>query len=201
MNSASASVIPFVRKITPKAVAELMGINLLQLQRPVAPRALYDLWGTVMAAVIKQDKTGTKQDSVQFKGQFQATHCDTGEIICDSGVCFIPVMDSVLYTALKNAQEADSKARIAIAFRVGMRTAPADKPSMTGYEWDVQRLIPQTESKDDPIARLKALAGQYGVRTLSGPPASDPGSDAAVSPDAATAAEVSESQSSRRKAR
>lgn len=166
MNSVpvSSSVVPFIRKITPKAIAELKGINLLALPRPVRPQTLYDLFGTVFAATVKEDKTGVKPASVQFKGEFQAADPETGEALADSGVFFIPVMDSVLYTALKNAQDMDPKARIAVALRVSIKTAPADKPSMTGYEFDVQRLIPTVEHKDDPIARLKAMAKEHAAR-------------------------------------
>lgn len=177
MNSALSSVVPFVRKITPKSVSELLGINLLQLQRPVVGRVLYDLFGTVFAATVKPDKSGTKQDSVQFKGEFQAANPETGEAICDSGVFFIPVMDGVLYTAIRNAQDLDPKARIGIALRVAIRPAPADKPSMTGYEFDVQRLIPHDPSKDDPIARLKALARES--RLVLTAPATSPAAGAA----------------------
>lgn len=158
MNSAPVAVVPFVRRLVPKAVAEILGINLMTLQRPVQGRDLYDLYGVVHGATIKKDKSGTKQDSVQFRGQFQAVDCFTGEVLCESGVAFIPVMDSVLYSAITNALETDSKAQIAIAFRVAYKTAPTDKPSITGYEWDVQRLIPQDHKEDSPIERLKALA-------------------------------------------
>lgn len=177
MNSAPSTLVPFIRKITPKAVTELQGINLLQLPRPVVPRNLYDLFGLVHAVTIKADRSGTKADSVQFKGEFQAVNSETGEVICDSGVFFIPVMDSVLYAAVKNAQDVDDKARVAVALRVAIRTAPADKPSMTGYEFDVQRLIPQTHAEDSPIERLKKLARQSQM-ALAGPAAGTLGNPA-----------------------
>ncbi len=158
MNSAPAAAVPFERKITPKSVSKYLGIDLLQLQRPVQGRNLYDLFGLVHAVVIKPDRSGTKADSVQFKGEFQAVNSDTGEVLCESGVMFVPVMDSVLYSAVKNAQEVDPKARIAVALRVAIKPAPSDKPSMTGYEFDVQRLVPQEHNDESPIERLKKLA-------------------------------------------
>lgn len=161
MSATAASVVPYVRKITPKTIAEILKIDLLNLQRPVQPRVLYDLFGTVFAASIKPDKSGTKQDSIQFRGEFQAVNAETGEALADSGIMYIPVMDAVLYTALNTALERDKKSRIAVALRVSLKTAPKDKPSMTGYEFDVQRLIPNDHSEDDPIARLKALARQH----------------------------------------
>lgn len=170
MNSAPAAVIPFVRKITPKSVSEILKLNLLQLPRPVVGRNLYDLFGLVIGATIKPDRSGTKADSVQFKGQFQAVDCETGEVLCESGIMYIPIMDSVLYSSIRDALEKDPKARIAIAFRIALKTAPADKPSMTGYEFDVQRLIPQAHTPDDPISQLKALAKSTQL-ALAAPPA------------------------------
>lgn len=161
MNAQPASVVPYVRRITPKVIAELQGINLLQLQRPVEACHLYDLVGTIFGSKVKQDKTGTRNDSVAFAGEFQACNIDTGEVYAESGIAFIPVMESVLHTAMQNALEKDPKARIVAAFRVSIKPAPADKPSMTGYEWDVQRLIPHDRQPEDPITRLKAMAKEY----------------------------------------
>lgn len=162
MNAATpATVIPWERKITPKAVAIRLGIDLLNLPRPVQPRVLYDLFGTIYAGVIKPDRSGTKPDSVQFKGEFQAANPETGEAICESSVAFVPVMESALYSVLQNALARDPKSRIAIALRVEIVTAPADKPSMTGYVFNVQRLVPQEKSPADPIEQLKALARQH----------------------------------------
>jgi len=159
MNAQAGSVVPYLRKITPKTVCEKLGIDLLNLQRPVEPRVLYDLFGTVTRSALKTDKTGEKQPSIQFSGRFQAVSPD-GEVF-DSGVAYIPIMDNVLDAALKEAQSRDPKAQIGIALRVAIVTAPSGKPSATGYEFDVQRLIPTEQSADDPIMRLRAEAAKH----------------------------------------
>lgn len=189
---------PFVRKITPKSVSEILGINLLQLQRPVQPRNLYDLVGIVMGATIKADKSGTKADSVQFRGEFNALDCETGQILCESGVMYVPVMDSVLYTTVRTALAADPKAQIAVALRVAIKTAPADKPSMTGYEFDVQRIIPQNHQEDTPMQRLRQLARQNAVALPAPGTVPRPVGGIASSGAGAGAEDPSEARGSRR---
>lgn len=159
----------FLKKITPKFVTEAMNqalppaeqIHLLQMQRPVEARELYQIFGTIRVATIVPDKSGTKADSVRFSGKFKAytPPDENGEqFVFESGQAFVPVMDALLYSTLKSAQEADSGAYLEVAFSVGMKPADPTKPSMTGYEWDVQKLITQAPTADDPIERLRLEA-------------------------------------------
>lgn len=150
--------VPFLlRKITPKEVTEKIGeINLLELTRPVASRILYEIYGHARSATIIPDKSGTKKDSVRFAGEFKAITPD--EYVFESGRCFIPVLEEYLYSALKSAQEQEPGAYLEIALSIGIDPAPSGKPSMTGYEFNVQRLIQSAPKKDDPIARLMAEA-------------------------------------------
>lgn len=169
---AVASVIPYLRRITAKSVAELRGIKLLELPRPVKAQDLFDLVGTVFSSKVMPDRTGTKNDSVRFSGEFQACNIDTGEVYAESGICYIPVMEAVLHTTVQNAIAADPKARLALALRISIKPAPSDKPSATGYEFDVQRLIPTERKQDDPITQLKNMAKQHRAALLA--PASTP---------------------------
>lgn len=159
----------FLKKITPKFVCDAMNqsepadkqIHLLQMQRPVEPRHLYDLYGVIRVATIKPDKTGEKADSVRFSGKLKAyTSADENgeQYIFESGQTFIPVLDSYLYSALKSAQEVEPGAYLEVALSIGMKTADPGKPSMTGYEWEVQKLISQAPTADDPIERLRLEA-------------------------------------------
>ncbi len=159
----------FLKKITPKFVTEAMNksegpegqINLLALTRPVEPRHLYDLFGTIRVATIVPDKSGTKADSVRFSGKLKAftPPDENGEqYIFESGVTFIPVLDSYLYSSLKSAQEVDAGAYLEVALSIGIKTADPSKPSMTGYEWEVQKLISNAPATDDPIERLRLEA-------------------------------------------
>lgn len=159
----------FLKKITPKFVTEAMNqteppekrINLLGLQRPVEPRHLYDIYGIIRTATIVADKSGTKADSVRFSGKLKAytPPDENGEqYIFESGQTFIPVLDSYLYSSLKSAQEVESGAYLEVALSVGIKTADPTKPSMTGYEWEVQKLISQQPTVDDPIERLRLEA-------------------------------------------
>lgn len=152
----------FLKKITPKFVTDAIGeINLLELPRPVEPRHLYDLYGTIRFATIVADKSGTKKDSVRFSGKLKAytPPNESGEqYIFESGQAFIPVFDEYMYTALKDAQAIEPGAYLEVALSVSIKPAEAGKPSMTGYEWEVQKLIAQQPTKDDPIERLRAEA-------------------------------------------
>lgn len=159
----------FLKKITPKFVTEAMNqsepeaqqIHLLQLPRPVVPRHLYDLYGIIRVATIVADKSGTKADSVRFSGKLKAyteANADGEQYIFESGQTFIPVLDSYLYSALKSAQEIEPGAYLEVALSIGIKTADPSKPSMTGYEWEVQKLISQPPTVDDPIERLRKEA-------------------------------------------
>jgi hypothetical protein len=159
----------FLKKITPKFVTEAMNqallptehINLLQLPRPVQPRHLYDLYGILRVATIVEDKAGVKAASVRFSGKLKAyTPADENgeQFVFESGQAFIPVLDTYLYSALKSAQEAEAGAYLEVALSIGYKEADPTKPSMTGYEWDVQNLITQAPRSDDPIERLRAEA-------------------------------------------
>ena len=174
----------FLRKITPKTVSEKSGINLLELPRPVQPQKLYDLFGVVTGAALKPGKDGMAP-SIQFKGRFQAVTPDG--LVFDAGVAFIPVMDSILYATVLDAQKEDAKAQVHIALSIGIVTAPSGKPSATGYEFDVQRLIAQEQSPTDPIAMLRAKAAEQ-AKQLAGPAAGTPAGGNAVAAASATAA-------------
>lgn len=160
----------FLKKITPKFVTEAValddpespfGVNLLALPRPVEPRMLYELYGQIRKAVVVPDKSGTKKDSVRFTGALKAytPPDENGEqYIFESGQTFIPVVDDILYSTLMSAQQSEPGAYLEIAFAVAIRAADPTKPSMTGYEWDVQKLITQAPKPDDPIERLRQEA-------------------------------------------
>lgn len=152
-----------LRKITPSTVTTEVGINLMQLQRPVQPQALYDLFGVV--ARTKQGQTD-KGPWLAFLGEFEAVTPD-GEIF-QSGKTHIPVLEDLLYASLMQAQEKDPKATLQIAIRVGIKTAPANKPSATGYEFEVQNLIPA--ATNNTIMALKQLAAKTSA-TLPAPKA------------------------------
>jgi hypothetical protein len=169
----------FLKKITPKFVTEAMNqsepeagqIHLLALPRPLAPRHLYDLYGVIRTATIVPDKSGTKQDSVRFSGKLKAyteANADGEQYIFESGQAFIPVLDSYLYSSLKSAQEVEPGAYLEVALSIGIKTADPSKPSMTGYEWEVQKLISQQPTVDDPIERLR-LEAQNQQRALAAP--------------------------------
>lgn len=164
----------FLRKISPKTITEAIGeINLLELQRPVQARHLYDVYGQIRIATLIPDKSGQRKDSVRFAGKFKALTQDG--YVFESGRMFIPVMEEMMYCALTDAQLIDKGAYIEIALSVGIMTAPAGKPSATGYEFDVQRLIQKAPTPDDPIERL--IAEAMAQRKLAAPtpvPSSDP---------------------------
>lgn len=143
----------FLRKISPKTITEAIGeIDLLQLQRPVEARHLYDVYGQVRVATLIPDKTGQRKDSIRFAGKFKALTQDG--YVFESGRMFIPVFEEMIYSGLMDAQAIDKGAYIEIALSVGIMTAPTGKPSATGYEFDVQRLIQKAPTPDDPIERL-----------------------------------------------
>jgi hypothetical protein len=158
----------FLKKITPKFVTEAVksadpanGIDLLNLTRPVEPRLLYELYGTIRFATIVADKSGTKKDSVRFSGKLKAytPPNEAGEqYVFESGQTFIPVLDEYMYSALKEAQLVEPGAYLEVALSISIKPADPTKPSMTGYEWDVQKLITQQPTKDDPIERLRLEA-------------------------------------------
>lgn len=171
-SGAPLTATPFLRKITPKSVSLEVGLDLLKLQRPVPPLHLYDLFGTVRSARVVEDRSGmNRKPSIKFGGKFKAVTQSGKEF--DSGVTFIPVLDEMLATALKEAQDANPDAQIEIALSIGIVTAPEGKPSMTGYEFDVQRILQGPPSVHDPIQRMREQAAQ--LRRLSGPDSSGNG--------------------------
>lgn len=181
MNASASAVrtaaIPMLKKITPKTVCDkLYGPGfLLKLgeTRPVQARVLYDVFGVVNG--VKQGET-EKGTWVKFLGRFRAVGPE-GEIVAESGAMHIPVFEDMLHAAINEAKEHDPRARVEIAFRVGIVTAASGKPSATGYEFDVQKLV-DTKQDDDPIVRLmneaaaanKPALPAPGTTTADGPP-------------------------------
>lgn len=160
----------FLKKITPKTVCGAIGFDLLNQQRPVPPRHLYDVFGVVRNAQIKPDASGQgRKDSIRFSGRFQAVTQEGVEF--DSPVMYLPGgMDEVLFDALKSAQAANADATVHVSLSIGIKTADPTKPSATGYEFDVQRIAaPVAESPDDPIARLRAQAVEVRQAKLAAP--------------------------------
>lgn len=151
MNTKAAKLL---RKITPSTVTSELGVNLLALQRPVPAQVLYDLFGVV--ARTKQGQTD-KGPWLAFLGEFEAVTPD-GEIFL-SGKTHIPVLEDMLYSTLMQAQAKDPKATVQIALRIGLKPAPTTKPSATGYEFDVQSLVPA--ATNSAITALKQLASQH----------------------------------------
>jgi hypothetical protein len=185
----------FLKKITPKSVTQAVmladpanGIDLLNLPRPVEPRLLYEVYGIIRVATIVPDKSGTKKDSVRFSGKLKAytPPDENGEqYIFEAGQTFIPVLDEYLYSALKSAQEVEAGAYLEAAFSISIKPAETGKPSMTGYEWDVQKLISQAPSADDPIERLRleAKAQQLALAAPKKETTENPASDRAGAMD------------------
>ncbi len=171
----------FLRKITPKEVTEKIGeIKLLELPRPVESRMLYSIYGVARQAKVLPDKSGTgKKDAIRFEGQFKAITPD--EYVFESPRCFIPVLEDYLYSALISAQEQEPGAYLEIAFSIGIDAAPVGKPSATGYEFNVQRLIQSAPKKDDPIERLIAEANAQ--KKLAAPTAEATSDSAGTSTD------------------
>lgn len=166
--NAPASAIPFLKKITPKTVTEAVGIDLLSLPRPVQGRVLYDLFGTISGYKQKADDKSEKGMWTQFLGRFQAVTPD-GEVF-DSGKTHIPVLEDIILATFMSAKESNPRTSMEVALRISIKPAPVGKPSMTGYEYDVQRLIAQSPSESDPIARLRAEAAKQQA-ALPGPSA------------------------------
>lgn len=144
----------FLRKITPATVTGKVHGDDKWLQklgntRPVPAQTLYDLYGQITRA-----KVGTteKGEYVQFKGRFVAVTPDGEEFA--SGACHVPIMEDMLFAAFQDAGGAEQKAVIEFAVRVGIVPAPEDKPSATGYVYDVQRLLDKTDASD-PITRMR----------------------------------------------
>lgn len=168
----------FLKKITPKTITDEIGVKMADREwvatQLKAPLALYDLFG-----VISNTKTGhtDKGDWVAFVGRFKAVAPNGQEF--DSGKAHIPVLEDVIYSTLAEAQEGGQKATIRVAVRIGIKPAPKDKPSATGYEYWAERLV-DLKGDDDPIAMLRAEAGQ---RALAAPKP-DPAPAAAPAPEA-----------------
>lgn len=152
--SSSAVKSTFLKKITPSTITKACDIDLLGLPRPVPAQALYDLFGIVNGSKRGQTALGSW---LAFTGRFKAV-VPTGEVFI-SGKTHIPVLEDMIYSVLIEAQQLDEKASVEIALRIGIKPAQKGKPSATGYEYDVQRLV-ERESESDPIARLQAEASR-----------------------------------------
>lgn len=87
-----------------------------------------------------------KGESLKFVGQFKATNLETGEIFV-SGACFLPgALPDMLYGAIGPNRESD----VQFAFRI---SAHYDESAITKYVYDVESLIPISES--DSLALLE----------------------------------------------
>jgi hypothetical protein len=152
-----------LRKITPKTVTEEVGINLLALNRPVEKQELYKLYARISGTKMT---TTTLGESMGFLGDFRAVTPSGKRFM--AAKAYIPVIDSMIYSALENARDQDAggdpKAVLQIAISIGIKPAPTNKPSMTGYEFDVQILSQPAE--DDPLERLERETTQL---ALAGP--------------------------------
>lgn len=149
------AAIKFLKKITPKTVTAEQGIDLMNMTRPVASQVLYDLFGYINGYKQKTNDLGMW---TQFKGQFRAV-APTGEM-WESGATHIPVLEDIILSSLQAAKEADPRSRVELALRVMIVPATPGKPSMTGFEYNVQRLLPQNEGAEDPILLLMQAAAK-----------------------------------------
>ena len=155
----------FLKKITPKTVTDEVGPDIKDREwiavHLKGPLPLYDLYG-----LINRTKSGhtDKGDWLAFLGQFKAVAPSGQEF--ESGKAHIPVLEDVIYSALAQAQAENEKAAVEVAIRVGIKPAPKDKPSATGYEYFVERLI-ETRAENDPITRLMLEAKGAGPAALT----------------------------------
>lgn len=189
MNAAANAMpkkIPFLKKITPKTMCDdVLGIDLADRKwvetSLTSQLALYDLFGTITKTKVGHTDKG---DWTAFIGRFNACDPTTGEVIAESGKAHINVLEDLVYSTLVQAQEADPKAQVHIAIRIGIKPAPKGKPSQTGYEYWAERLT-QTQAADDPIARLRGevyqarLAGPAGGTSSEGATSGAPTADSA----------------------
>lgn len=193
MNSvAKTAAIPFLKKITPKTVMGAIGFNLLTQNRPVPPKHLYDLFGVINGFKQKEDDKSEKGVWTQFKGQFRAVlppDADGVILQFESGATHIPMLEDMILSTFQSGKAADERCQINIALRVGIVTAPENKPSMTGYEFDVQRLIPAEDAPEDPIVRLMQAAAKANPLKLLAPPQA-PTPAATEAPQGAAQSEV-----------
>jgi hypothetical protein len=168
------AAIPFLKKITPKTVTEAQKINLLALNRPVPAQVLYDLFGTINGYKQKADDKTDKGMWTQFKGRFRAV-APSGEM-WESGATHIPVLEDMILATLQAAKELDPRSNVEVALRIAIVPASPTKPSMTGYEYDVQRLLPAVETATDPIVLLMQAAAKANPPQLAGSsgPVQDP---------------------------
>lgn len=163
MNAVSTSVAPrrpkFLRKISAKTITTELGINLLELgnHRPIPAQELYKLFGITGKVKVS---TTDKGESIAFLGRFRAISPD-GTRVFESGQAYVPVLEEVLHSALMEAQDPERggnpKAQITFAVSIGIQPAPADKPSMTGYVYEVQKLV-DAQSETDPLLMLETEA-------------------------------------------
>jgi hypothetical protein len=184
----------FLRKITPKTVTAEVGIDLLSLNRPVQARELYKLYCRIQRTKMT---TTTLGESMGFLGDFRAVTPEGKRFM--SGKAYIPVMDSILYSSLADAQDpetGDPKAVLQVAISIGIKPAPVGKPSMTGYEFDVQ--IISQPSEDDPLERLERETTQAQQLALGSPEASKEAANGnAATGESVTAPPVSDAAQTR----
>jgi hypothetical protein len=178
------AAIPFLKKITPKTVyaAANPGKDILELgnSRPVPAQVLYDVFGQINGYKQKADDKNEKGIWTQFKGRFRAVVMDTstGEARqWESGAMHVPVLEDMILAAFQTAKDQDPRAHIEIALRVGIVPANPLKPSATGYEYDVQRLIPQEDTAQDPIVALMQAAAKANPPKLAAPVVEDKAAD------------------------
>lgn len=174
---AKTAAIPFLKKITPRSVTDALKFDLLNQNRPVPAKHLYDLFGVINGYKQKADEKSEKGVWTQFKGQFRAvTPPDADGVVqmFESGATHIPVLEDMILSTFQTAKATDDRAQIHVALRVSIVPAAPGKPSMTGYEYDVQRLLPAEDTAEDPIVRLMQAAAKANPPQLAGPAAGAP---------------------------
>lgn len=142
----------FLKNGSPKNICDVMGLDLAKLSetRPVPEQHLYDLYGRVNRV---RQGSGTYGPWIKFQGEFEIVTRD-GETIT-AGAVHIPVLEDVLYAKLDEVRAADPRGFLDVALRVSIKPAKPGKPSATGYEFDVQPLLPTSSGEDSPIKRLR----------------------------------------------
>lgn len=167
-----------VKKITAALVAgELLkdekgNFNRLDIEGKPASIDLYDVYG--VAVGVKQSKPGAEREFVGFKGEFEATNCQTGEVF-QSGVLYThEPMTSMLLGQLLTAKEQDEAATVQFAIRTRIKKPTPGKVSATGYEFEVVSLLEVKSSS--PIQLLKEAA-KAEVAKLTALPAPTPAAE------------------------
>lgn len=120
---------------------------------PVPPRAadpeqdLYVVMGQTNGIVTGESDNGPW---TAFKGWFESTRCDTGEI-AQSGLCFVPkAFEEALLVAVQGAQGADGSAMVEFAVKISI--VPSTKAG-AGYEFRCKNLV--KVQSGDPLKALR----------------------------------------------